>query len=248
MTQEAPRTGRQLRWRHDVERAVMRLARLGSLGMEERELVLSLLGPIESMPTGREIVREMAEGSRAGLIVSGWACRQRLLPDGRRQIFDLLLPGDFIGLAPAGPLGETWTVCLTRVELADGETLRRRMAAPEGGTSAISAAFAAMVRLDQLRLLDHVVRLGRQTAYERAAHLFMELHDRARSVGLADSGRFPLPLTQEVLADCLGLSVVHVNRVLQQLKRETMIELHGGRARIIDPQLLAQICDFSPAA
>ena len=239
---------RQARLRYEVEVAVGRLSRLAPLGSQERQLMLSLIGPIEVLSTGRELVREAGVGGRAGLIVSGWACRQRMLPDGRRQIFDLLLPGDFVGLAPSGPLGEAWTQCLTRLELADGEALRRRLADPEDPYRAISAAFQALARVENLRVLDHVVRLGRQTAFERVAHLFMELYDRARFAGLADGSRFPLPLTQEVLADTLGLSVVHVNRVLQQLKREGLIELHGGRAKIVDPSVLTQICDFSPAA
>ncbi len=74
------------------------------------------------------------------------------------------------------------------------------------------------------------------------------MHERCRAAGISDGGRFPLPLTQEVIADVLGLSVVHVNRVLQQLKGEALIELHGGRARIVDAALLTQICDVSPAA
>ena len=248
MTPESAGVGRYRRLRQEVEQAVLRLARLGSLSADDRETVTGLLGAIELSPTGRELVREAPKGARAGLIVSGWACRQRLLPDGRRQIFDLLLPGDFIGIAPSGPLGETWTVCLTRVELADAEELRRRLADPQGELGAVVTAFEALARLEHQRLLDHVVRLGRQTAYERVGHLFLELNERCRAAGISDGGRFPLPLTQEVLADVLGLSVVHVNRVLQQLKREDLIELHGGRARIVDPILLAQICDFSPAA
>ena len=72
-----------------------------------------------------------------------------------------------------------------------------------------------------------------------------ELHDRAAAAGLADDGRFLLPLTQEVLADALGLSVVHVNRVLQQLKRDRLIELHGGRARLLDRARLAMVSDAS---
>ena len=238
---------RPQRWRREVEQAVSRLARLGSFSEGDQELVLSLLGPTELLPTGREIVRENTATSHAGLIVSGWACRQRLLPDGRRQIFDILAPGDFVGLAPSGPLGTTWTVCMTRVEFADAEPLRRRLAHPEGENDAIVAAFAAVARMEQLRVLDQIVRLGRQTAYERVGHLFLELQERTFAVGLGDNGRFPLPLTQEVLSDVLGLSVVHVNRVLQQLKRERLIELHGGRAKILDAALLAQICDFIPS-
>ncbi len=107
--------------------------------------------------------------------------------------------------------------------------------------------FAALARLEQVRLLDHVVRLGRQTAYERVAHLLLELYERARLLGDADGGRFSLPLTQEVLADALGLSVVHVNRVLQQLRRDGYVELRTGQARLLNLSALTRLCDFTPS-
>ncbi len=215
------------------------------LSPEHRDLVLGLIGPVERLEPGREIVGHDGKPPRAGMIIEGWACRQRLLPDGRRQIFDLLLPGDFIGLSPIGPLGSAWTVCLTRVDFADAGALRRRLADVPSEFETIAHAFDTLARVELGRMLDQVVRLGRHTAYERTAHLFLELHDRAAAAGLADEGRFLLPLTQEVLADALGLSVVHVNRVLQQLKRDRLIELHGGRARLLDRARLAMVSDAS---
>jgi CRP-like cAMP-binding protein len=92
------------------------------------------------------------------------------------------------------------------------------------------------------------MRLGRQTALERTAHLFLELRQRLAAVGLADGARFPLPLTQEVLADTLGLSIVHMNRTLQQLRREGLVEVKSGWARLLDPAALAARCAFAAPA
>jgi CRP-like cAMP-binding protein len=76
------------------------------------------------------------------------------------------------------------------------------------------------------------------------AHFFLELQRRLEVTGLGDSQRFPLPLTQEILADALGLSIVHVNRTLQHLRREQLIELRSGVAILLQPAALAQIADY----
>ncbi len=227
-----------------LAKALLRVGKLSPLAVSDLELMASLLGPVAIAVPGSDLVDAAGRAQRPGLIVSGWACRQRLLPDGRRQIFDLLMPGDFVGLNRSKPLDAAWTVCLTRVELADADRLQTYVmgAAPEH--SAPRQVFEILGSLEENRLLDHVVRLGRQTAYERVAHLCVELHRRAQAVGDAESRRFPLPLTQEILADTVGLSVVHVNRVLQQLRRERLIDWRGGVMTLLDPDHLAQICDF----
>jgi CRP-like cAMP-binding protein len=88
------------------------------------------------------------------------------------------------------------------------------------------------------------MRLGRQSAYERLIHLLLEFLDRLKANGAAEDGSFVMPFTQEVLSDALGLSTVHTNRVLQQLRRERLIETHAASVRLIDPVLLAEIADY----
>jgi hypothetical protein len=89
--------------------------------------------------------------------------------------------------------------------------------------------------------------LGRQTAYERVAHFLLEVQRRLEIAGLGDGQRFPLPLTQEIMGDALGLSIVHVNRTLQQLRRERLIELRSGVTILLQRDLLASIANFQPA-
>ena len=79
-------------------------------------------------------------------------------------------------------------------------------------------------------------------------HLLLELHHRLRTVGLAEAGRFEMPLTQEVLADALGLSIVHVNRTLQQIRREGLVEIKGGGVALLEPKLMAAVADWQPPA
>ncbi|MHB8283751.1 MAG: Crp/Fnr family transcriptional regulator [Caulobacteraceae bacterium] len=222
-----------------------RLASLAVLSPEEEQLVQRLSQRSEDHSPNTFLVTE-GEAVRPRFVVSGWACRQRMLPDGRRQIFSLVLPGDAIGVgAQPRPLGSASTVALTRLVTVDAsglvETLERSGVAPN-----LATAVRLQAGLDEALLLDHVVRLGRQTAYERVAHLLLELQSRLFTIGLADGVNFPLPLTQESLADVLGLSIVHVNRTLQQLRREKMIKLAGFKVTLLEPQLLATIADYRP--
>lgn len=218
-----------------------RLRALGALSEGELELLRSLGERRERHFAGEELVAEGAL-ARPRFIVSGWACRQRVLPDGRRQIFSFLLPGDGVGLARRlGP--ELASIsCLTALETVDAEPVLE--AVQSGRAPGLGRALAAMDPFEQKLLLDHMVRLGRQTAYERVAHFLLELQRRLEIAGLGDSQRFPLPLTQEIMADALGLSIVHVNRTLQQLRRERLIELRSGVTIILQREQLANIADY----
>jgi CRP-like cAMP-binding protein len=200
----------------------------------------------ERVAAGEELVAEGALSGRPRLILSGWACRQRVLPDGRRQIFSFLLPGDGVSLARRSSPALAGVVAVTALETLDAE---HAVGAAQGGRApGLARGFAAAERAEQALLLDHLVRLGRQTAYERVAHFLLELQHRLEVVGLGDSQRFPMPLTQEILADALGLSIVHVNRTLQQLRRERLIELRSGVAILLQRELLAGISDYRLAA
>ena len=111
----------------------------------------------------------------------------------------------------------------------------------------VASACVRAVGLEETRLFDHIVRLGRQSAFERVTHLLLELHERLAVVGLAFENRFPLPLTQEVLADALGLSIVHVNRTLQQLRRGGLIDTRAGWVTLRDHEQMASLANFRPA-
>jgi CRP-like cAMP-binding protein len=91
-----------------------------------------------------------------------------------------------------------------------------------------------------------IVNIGRRPAFERVAHLMCELHLRLKNVGFAPGGDVALPLTQETLADAFGLTPLHVNRVLQRLRAEGLIELKGGRLRIPSYRRLRDAAGFNP--
>jgi CRP-like cAMP-binding protein len=184
-----------------------------------------------------------AEAPRHGLILSGWACEMQILPDGRRQIFSFLLPGDAfrIDAGPAGGPGRG-VVALTRLEVMDptAPVFGRR----DGGAPLDQALLEASL-LKQDRLLDHMVRLGRLTARERVLHLLLELRDRLEAAGFVTGDTFRLPLTQEVFADALGLSLVHINRTLKQLRREGQLQLKSGLVTLVQRGKLARVAFYN---
>lgn len=197
---------------------------------------------------GDELITEGDTQRKPRFVVAGWAARQRVLSDGRRQIFSMILPGDNFGVAPRNAPPAPWTVvALTALETVDAEPVLD--AALDGCCPGLARALTAAALEEERLLLDHMVRLGQQTAYERVAHFLLELQRRLQMAGLGDSQRFPLPLTQEILADALGLSIVHVNRTLQQLRRERLIELRSGVAILLQPEALADIagCEIPSA-
>jgi CRP-like cAMP-binding protein len=112
--------------------------------------------------------------------------------------------------------------------------------------SGLETALLRNAAFDEHFVLNQLVRVGRQAAYERLSHLLLELLFRLRAVSQVHGNSFVLPLTQETLSDALGLSVVHTNRTLQQLRRDRQIEMKNSSVTILQPDRLAEIGDFKP--
>jgi len=198
------------------------------------------VGDLRTYAAGDDLTAAL--GSRPGgslFILAGWIAELVTLGDGRRQIIAFRLPGDFTGPAAAG----VETVFLTYGRTVDGTPLQRlQVQSPGGAASMVSELLKAE---EEGRLRQQIVRLGRCSAYERTAHLLLELHERLLEVGLAHSDGFHLPITQEILADALGLSIVHVNRTLQQLRREGQLVLRGSQVTFPDRQALASAVHYA---
>lgn len=190
--------------------------------------------------TGATILAEGQATTRVYVLLAGWAFRFKTLEDGRRQILNFLLPGDMLGL--------------------QGELLANLPHGVEALTEVNLCAFAADavprffgnhpgIALDitwlaahEERLVDDVVlSVGRRTAMERVAALLVHLFKRAASAGLVEDGTIRFPLTQLHIADALGLSVVHTNRVLQRLRKGGFIRLDAQRLAIGDLRAMQRV-------
>lgn len=181
------------------------------------------------------------------MVVAGWAAQQRRLANGQRQTVSLRLPGDFVAPPAQLPLPPSYAVmALTELEMVDARPLADALAGP--GHPGLAHAVRAMAHRDYMLLGDQIMRLGRQTPVERFAHLMLELHERLGQVGLAEGGCFAMPLAPEVLADVLGLSVVHVNRAMEQLRRDGLLDLRDGTVALLRRDRLHALAGWTPPA
>jgi len=175
-------------------------------------------------------------------LLSGWVCRARTLPDGRRQILQLYIAGDLLTDRSRRKSGTTY-LCLTTVKTMDADALRTGIDRVPEQLPALAAAVTTMDDETEERLIGQIVRTGRLRAHERLAHLILELYRRHQRCGQVIGNSFPMPLTQEILADILGLSQVHINRMLQQLRHEGVVRTVGGKMEILDfPRLTGLAC------
>ena len=177
------------------------------------------------------------------VLLEGSAIRYRILRDGRRQILNILLPGDFIGfpgcffehaLYAVTALADA-VVCPVPFSVLIGLFEHHpQLAATLFWSFACEAAIYA----------EHLIDIGRRSALERVAHFLLELLTRLRVVGLADEKSYHMPLTQELVADALGLSLPHVNRTLRRLRDDGLVTIEEQRVSIADVDALAALADF----
>lgn len=230
-----------------------RLSGYAALTPDEEALLRRITARPVAVSARTELVRDGEASPRPQVLVEGWACRQRLLADGRRQIVVMLLPGDLIGVGQRRrplPFGSVAT--LTPAQICEASPLRERAARWGGETgegagerTGLAAALRQAQEMEEIWLVNQVVRLGRQTAYERVAHFLLELRERLAAVDRVQDERFAFPITQEVLADALGLSVVHMNRTMQQLRRDGLIEQRATAITLRDVPALVSIADYA---
>lgn len=181
------------------------------------------------------------------VLLSGWAARYQIVRNGGRQITQLLLPGDsfdFDSHSSDEVIDEIVTLCDCEVVNISYADMERAIE----GSPAICSAMLNYGSKENAISASWLVSIGRRDAYERMAHLICELHNRL-AVDDADEGddEFLFPLTQEDLADVLGLTPVHVNRKLQMLRQNDLIRLRSKRMTILNLPALKKIAGFSPS-
>lgn len=212
---------------------------------ESRGLLERHARRIERLPAHAEIVQEGSEPRYLNLVLEGWACRYKHLEDGRRQILSLFLPGDTCDpcmflLDEMSHALATLTPCtIARISEFDMRELMRE-------SEVLTRAFWLELLVTAEIQREWTVSLGRRTGVERMAHLFCEILTRLRAVGLAGERECDMPVTQADLGDALGLSAVHVNRTLQELRGMKLIELRSRRLVVRDEPALRTVAMFSP--
>lgn len=213
------------------------------LTSEDEALLLEAVADNRRVPARRDLIREGDKPGPVYVMLEGWACRYKLLPDGGRQITAFLIPGDFCDMHVAVLEQMDHSIAtLTAARVA--MIPRPQMEEIIDSRPMITQAFWRTQLVDEGVLRAWIVSMGRRDAAERVAHLMCELFLRLSVVGLAGEGICALPLTQIVIADALGLTPVHVNRVLRGLREAGAMEIDRGQLVINDTARLAQIAGF----
>jgi CRP-like cAMP-binding protein len=186
------------------------------------------------------IVREGDVVTGMLLVLEGWAMRYRQRADGSRQILAILLPGDLCIDPPGKRLNHT-IASLTQVRFGIIPFPHFDEAAPDS-SDLLAALWRRQLEMSSIQL--EWIANGGRSAYERIAHFLCETFSRARACGLAEGNRCEFPLTQQDIACVTGLTSVHVNRTLQQMRKDGLIELQGKRLSLLKPEGLGRAAAF----
>ncbi len=215
------------------------------LSNDDRQALSQLRVRVREFDAGATIVVDGERPSECGLVLDGLVYRHKLLGDGRRQILAFHVPGDIPDLQSLHvPVMDHSLGALTPTKVAFFAHADLRSLLQDA--PALAGLFWRETLVDAAIFRVWMVGLGRRSAYGRLAHLFCELATKLRQAGLGRGESFPLPVTQQDLGDALGLSTVHVNRVLQQLRKARVVEVRSGRLTVLDWEKLAEIGEFSP--
>lgn len=228
-----------------VHPLLRRLTSVGDVSTGDAAILLDAQRSRLKINAGRDLLRAGQKLQSVYVVQSGWLMLHWLFDDGRRQILGIALPGDVIGEFAAFRHTAQYNVtALTDSELATMQPMAFL------GLGRKSAALAQALGTNTARsfsiLGDQVLRLGRLSAFERHAHLILELWYRCQDNGEEENGWIPWPLKQNDIADLLGLSLVHVNRTIMQLKRQNLIRIDKRRLQVIDPDRLREIAGVDP--
>jgi len=225
---------------------IRKLESIGALSEQDREALASLPVQVRDLDADEDVVREGDVPSVCCLLLDGFMHRYKVLPDGKRQILALHTPGDVPDLQSLflRHLDHSLAASVpSTAAFIPHEALRALMRAHP----TVADLFWRDTLIDAAIFREWIVALGQRSALSHLAHLLCEVFTRLRAVGLAQDQSCNLPLTQTELGDACGLSSVHVNRTLQELRGEGLIELHHGRLTILDWARLQEVAQFDPA-
>jgi CRP-like cAMP-binding protein len=224
---------------------IRRLESIVPLAENERQALGSLPMQAMALREKQDIVREGDRPSRSCLILSGFACTYKMTAQGKRQIVSFNIPGDIPDLQSLHLRvldNSVSTISPCRVGFIAHEDLHDLC----GRFPRIAAAFWRETLIDAAIFREWVTNVGRREGYQRMAHVLCELLVRLRAVGLTEDHAYDLPITQSEFADALGMTTVHVNRMMQQLRAAGLIRTQGNRLTIPEWDKLKEVGEFDP--
>jgi CRP-like cAMP-binding protein len=225
---------------------VLKLEQRDRLSDGEKKVLENAIAKVREVSADEDIVREGDRPSESSLLLEGFAARSKVMANGRRQITEIHVTGDFVDLHSF--------LLKTMDHSVQALSPCRVAAVPHAALQKITEEHPHLTRLLWLSTLidgsthrEWLTAMGRRTAAGHLAHLICELFLRLRIVEQTQDHTMHIPVTQAELGDTLGLSTVHVNRVLQELRSEGLIRWQGTTVTILDWDRLVEVAEFSPA-
>lgn len=211
----------------------------------EAQVLRAAVGEIETFRPGKTIIRAGANLTRSALLIDGLVGRYKDLSEGQRQIMEVHVAGDFVDLHG---------FLLKKLDHDIGALSKAVIGfVPHAALRRISEEEPHLARLLWLSTLmdasiqrERILSVGRRPALARIAHLLCELYVRFEIIGMTEAMSYFLPFTQTDLADATGLTSVHVNRMLRELRERGLLTFRGGRVTIHDWEKLAAAAEFDP--
>ena len=226
-----------------IEKHLLKLRARDEVGPKEEEMIRGLVAGTVDVPADCVFIPAGRELKESTLLLDGWMARAKDLQSGQRQLAELQVAGDFVdlhGFVLKRLDHDIVTLSRCRVGIVPHDRLKELTER----SPHLTRLYWFMTNLDAAIQREWTLSLGRRTAISRLAQLFCELRLRLRTVGLAQNDSYHFPLTQVEIGECLGLTSVHVNRTLQELRRRGLVELERRQVRILDLPALQSIAEF----
>ncbi|MGY6553325.1 MAG: Crp/Fnr family transcriptional regulator [Wenzhouxiangella sp.] len=220
---------------------VSKLEELSPLSDKDRALLAELERDKRAYSAGQILKTAGQKHPPFFTLQSGWACSIRLLPDGQRQVMEIFVGAQIMGLGEAGSeVAQTEMLALTDISACPfGPRALRKLISE---SSNLAQLLLVTMARDNALLMERIMTIGKRRGAERLAHFLLEMRYRTR----CEDDRLCLPFNQSIIGDALGMSSVHVSRSMSELKRLGLIETQGKVLVLPNPGLLAEYCYFCP--
>jgi CRP-like cAMP-binding protein len=229
-----------------IDRHLMKLRARDEIDAQEEAAIRWAVAGTRELPSDRIAIRAGETLDHSTLLLDGVMARYKDLRDGQRQITELHVAGDFADLH-SFTLKRLDHNVMAMTQCTVAIVPHERLKAITERHPHLTRVYWFSTNLDAAIHREWEVSLGRRNAASRLASLFCELRVRLGIVGLADADGFQLPLTQAELSECLGMTSIHTNRTLRELREQGLVEFRGGRVAIRDLAGLERLAEFDPA-
>lgn len=229
-----------------IEKHLAKLRARDDISEAEEAAIRASVAEVREVPSDRRIVKANETVHVCTILLSGIVCRHKDLRDGSRQITELNVPGDFTDLH-SFTLKRLDHDILSLTDCSLALVPHERLRAVTEEFPHLARVYWFSTNLDAAIHREWELSLGRRSALARVASLFCEMNVRLGLVGLAEGGEYDLPITQTDIAECLGLTGVHVNRTLKELRERGLVEFRNRRVRILDLKGLETEAEFNPS-